>query len=503
MTDEKRLRQLFRGLEEAVAGTAADPGIAPSLRRMARAILETDDISAATRALAETVATSDETDVLPDAQTLVEALRGELDRWSQPQRVQNVLLVESDPAVATAVRDELARLDFEVTWVPGGEGVLDILKRRSFDLLVVDILLNDKDGRDLILEVSLAPETADLFIVALSPALDRISLARSECLALGADAFLTRESAPKEIGREVATLLSRGDPVSHELETSGLFRRARFFDRFVARDRSGHGGSVALVAFDNYREAVDRFGTEQADAGLAVLADRIRELHPGVEAIGRWATRQIVLLIPGQLETEASQVLRDVLGQLANDAVPDEPAGLLAASMSAAVVLAPTGSELDDRMLVAGRVRLGLATEGTRILTEGAPDDTPQSILVVEDDPLAMALVKHRLEHVGLQVVAFMDGDEASAALNGLDYSLAILDINLPGKDGLQLVREIREGGTGHHRPIIILSGMGSDADIVRGLEAGADDYMLKPFSPIELTARVRRLLEATRTPGT
>ena len=108
-------------------------------------------------------------------------------------------------------------------------------------------------------------------------------------------------------------------------------------------------------------------------------------------------------------------------------------------------------------------------------------------------------LVAHKLRHAGFDLVEFEDGDRAAAAIPTLDFDLAVLDVNLPGKDGFQLVKEIRNSDQGRARPILILSGMGSDADIVRGLELGADDYMLKPFSPLELTARVRRLLDGAR----
>lgn len=114
-------------------------------------------------------------------------------------------------------------------------------------------------------------------------------------------------------------------------------------------------------------------------------------------------------------------------------------------------------------------------------------------ILVVEDEKKVAGFIKRGLEEDGYQITVTHDGtDGLKQALEG-DYSLIILDVMLPKKDGLTIVRELREAGK--HIPVLILTAKASTEDVVSGLDAGSDDYLTKPFAFAELTARVRALL--------
>ncbi len=119
-----------------------------------------------------------------------------------------------------------------------------------------------------------------------------------------------------------------------------------------------------------------------------------------------------------------------------------------------------------------------------------------QKICVVEDDENIRNLVKVALEGFGYQVSAYETAEEALEALEEYRPSLAVFDLMLPGMDGLQAVRSIRERSDGLRKlPVLILTAKDKEYDKVRGLDAGADDYVTKPFSVLELAARVRSLL--------
>jgi DNA-binding response OmpR family regulator len=118
-------------------------------------------------------------------------------------------------------------------------------------------------------------------------------------------------------------------------------------------------------------------------------------------------------------------------------------------------------------------------------------------VLLAEDDPLTAALVHHRLTRDGFEVHGFDDGLEAFAAAREGRHDLVILDVKLPGMDGFELLERIRALPDTGSLPVVMLTAMGREEDIVRGLRLGANDYVLKPFSPAELSARIRRLLKA------
>jgi len=114
---------------------------------------------------------------------------------------------------------------------------------------------------------------------------------------------------------------------------------------------------------------------------------------------------------------------------------------------------------------------------------------TPNLVLLVEDDRRLADLTREYLEGHGLAVVHAADGRRGlDEALSGR-YEAVLLDLMLPGKDGLEVCRELRARSD---VPIIVLTARGEEADRVLGLELGADDYLAKPFSPRELLARIR-----------
>ena len=116
-------------------------------------------------------------------------------------------------------------------------------------------------------------------------------------------------------------------------------------------------------------------------------------------------------------------------------------------------------------------------------------------ILVVEDEMKIARLVRDYLEHAGFDVIVTGDGGAALASARGAKPDLVVLDLGLPGLDGLDVTRELRRSS---NVPIVILTARGDEADRIVGLELGADDYVVKPFSPKELVARVRAVLRRT-----
>jgi DNA-binding response OmpR family regulator len=123
------------------------------------------------------------------------------------------------------------------------------------------------------------------------------------------------------------------------------------------------------------------------------------------------------------------------------------------------------------------------------------------NIYVVEDDPDISRLVRHHLEGGGFSVKLYPTGDAVLIDAERNRPSLFILDIMVPGKDGLELCRQIRQTQSLATIPVIFLTARSAEADRVLGLELGADDYIPKPFSPRELVARVKAVLRRFERP--
>ena len=120
-------------------------------------------------------------------------------------------------------------------------------------------------------------------------------------------------------------------------------------------------------------------------------------------------------------------------------------------------------------------------------------------VLVIEDEKEIRDLVRYNLERAGFKVAAFADGDQGLERLFASRPDALVLDLMLPGKNGLEILREVRSEPATRDLPVIVLTARAAEMDKLLGFEHGADDYLTKPFSPRELVARVEALLRRAR----
>ena len=120
--------------------------------------------------------------------------------------------------------------------------------------------------------------------------------------------------------------------------------------------------------------------------------------------------------------------------------------------------------------------------------------NTMQKILIIDDDARLVKNVETYLKDFGYRIDSALTGAEGLRKVQALQPDLVLLDLMMPGLDGLEVCREIRKDNT---VPIIMLTARGEESDVVSGLEVGADDYLTKPFSLRELAARVKAALQA------
>ena len=121
-----------------------------------------------------------------------------------------------------------------------------------------------------------------------------------------------------------------------------------------------------------------------------------------------------------------------------------------------------------------------------------------RTILVVDDEPRIVELARDYLEHAGFRVITASEGKAALDVVRHDRPDLVVLDLGLPGLDGLDVTRELRRDGS---IPIVMVTARDDELDKLLGLELGADDYLTKPFSPRELVARVKAVLRRTDRP--
>jgi len=126
------------------------------------------------------------------------------------------------------------------------------------------------------------------------------------------------------------------------------------------------------------------------------------------------------------------------------------------------------------------------------------PDDSPL-ILVAEDEPPLNEIITYNLEKSGFRTLSTFKGDDVVELIGAHSIDAMIVDWMMPGRSGIEVCQDIRTGSVHKNLPILMLTARGDEADRIHGLDVGVDDYMVKPFSPRELVARLRALLRRTR----
>ena len=131
-------------------------------------------------------------------------------------------------------------------------------------------------------------------------------------------------------------------------------------------------------------------------------------------------------------------------------------------------------------------------------MADGMPSEAARHILVVDDDTRLRRLLQRYLTEHGYHVTTAGDANEAKASLKNFAFDLMVLDVMMPGQNGISLTSELRSAAD---LPILLLTALGESDDRVNGLAAGADDYLVKPFDPRELLLRIATILRRTAPP--
>ena len=414
---------------------------------------------------------------------------------------QRILVIEDDPEIQhilSVILDDQGR---EVVVSGGAADARRELETGDLDLVILDLVLPDADGRTLLAELRAARATAAVPVVVTS--VRATPEIRQECYALGADAFVEKPFDPVELQADIGARLERqaaaeraalSDPVTGLLNRAGL--------EAVCGDLDDEYG-IGVIQLDGFAERSERWGWDKAERIVREVAEALRGTVPEHATVGRLGGADFALLAPGAdlasvslLAEEALKIVRELRpGELGPDETP------LTATIG--VVAADPGDPFEESLDTARqRIFQARAEAGDHVASEGAVPASDSRVLVAEDDEVSATILLHRLEKEGLDVVRFDNGQDAYEEALREPPTLVILDVKMPGLDGFEVLDRLRRDHRFSSIPIIMLTSMGQEADIVRAFRLGADDYVLKPFSPTELSARVRRLLTRGRSPA-
>jgi diguanylate cyclase (GGDEF)-like protein len=415
--------------------------------------------------------------------------------------VQRVLVVEDDPEIAYLLSVVLATEDREVVVATTGEEARRALDVGAVDLVILDLILPDVDGRSLLQQLRDHASTAAVPVVVLTARVGPDT--RQDCYRLGADAFVEKPFDPDELVADVAVRLERvaaAERAAHRDALTSLLNRAGLQARCAEMDA---GYTLAVLEIDAFAERSERWGWDQTERVTRAVARALESATPEGVDLARVGGDDFAFVMPGSDAEAMGRIAGGALAALRGSSFDGVDDGRGALTATVAVVIAERGAPLME-VLDAARQRIfrARAAEGDVVLV-AEPEGSGRKVrvLVAEDDEISATILLHRLEKEGLDVVRFKDGQDAYESALAEVPDLVILDVKMPGMDGFEVLSHLRKNARFSRTPIIMLTSLGQEADVVRGFGLGADDYILKPFSPTELSARVRRLLTRGRSP--
>jgi len=419
------------------------------------------------------------------------------------ERRFGILIIEDDPVASRILQVRLAASNREIFAAETGAQAEEILQREAVDLVLLDLILPDMDGRNLLMKLRARPDMALLPVIVVSVKGSRA--AKTECFALGADEYFEKPVDPEILAAAVAAKLKRCGEIARESRTdplTGLPNRAAFAEAFQRAQslatRSRDQLSLAILDLDRFKSINDTYGHKLGDEVLRRIRPVMDKVLRQTDLLARWGGEEFVVLFPKADARGAARGLEKALESFRRETFQVGEQTVSQVTFSAGVTEVSDEAGVEEAVAEADRL-LYMAKESGRnqVLTDETELPSREiKVLLAEDDDIVASVVKHRLGREGFEVIHFPDGISALKGAVELDVSLAILDVKMPGMDGFELLGKLRKMPSYKTIPIVMLTSMGSEKDIVRGFELGADDYIMKPFSPIELLARIRRLIK-------
>ncbi len=427
---------------------------------------------------------------------------------SASEDVATILVIEDDPEMVRILEAKLAGPNRKILTAGSSAQASDRLKDGRADLILLDLMLPDEDGRNLLARLRGNPKYTATPVIVVSARGG--SQPKAECYALGADEYFEKPFDLDALSAAVATKLLRAGEISREARhdpLTGLLNRAGVsiaFERAQAlAQRAGYPLSLALADLDGLKKINDTCGHALGDEVLGRIAEILTASLRRSDRIARWGGDEFVILFPDGDPAGATRALEKVLRILESESFGDlDPP--LKVGFSAGVTSVGKRSRLDDVVAKADQLLYrAKAAGGRRVLTSRQrPRVLKKRVLLAEADASTYLQVEKKLAQADLEVVWCTDGESAFETALDSDIDLAILDVAVPGLGGLEILERLRRTAAHAETPIIVLTHADSEDEVLEAFDLGADDYVVKPFSPLELRARVCRLLKTAARRG-
>ncbi|CAM3568971.1 MULTISPECIES: response regulator transcription factor [Saccharibacillus] len=423
-----------------------------------------------------------------------------------------VLLLDDDLGLLALLKDVLEERGFTVFATPRFDKAVEWFYEMRPDCAVLDVLLPGQSGFELIGRLRELCDRYMIPIVLMTAKSDDET--RLRAYEEGADDFLTKPMNPEEFVVRIRRLTRRRRRITGQLlldQTTGAYGMP-FLERELTRqigllEPGGEPLALAAVELDGLRRFNERTGYREGDRLLRAFSDAVRRQLRPRDVWARDRSNRFYLLQPGLEAGRSAEFLREILQA--------DRLGPLGFDESAAICgVVDVGADDTQQEALSGALR-ALETSAERFGlpqgqegSAGTPASRQLRLALIDDDPLIRTILERQLqsleEEYPIDIRSFADGEEFLSDpwhAEGSRY-LLVLDRMMPRMNGMEVLARLRSGDYAPVYTVLMLTGVGDERGIAEAIRAGTDDYMTKPFSMVELEARVRRLIGKVAMPS-
>lgn len=436
--------------------------------------------------------------------------QGQLQRTLTPPQGERLLVIDDDDVLRAYLVRRLKLDGYEVDEAADVSSAQRLIRERSYDLISLDLMMHPGSGYELFEFLKEDPNLKLVPLIVLSGRSDVYDKVR--CFYLGADDYVVKPFQYEELAARIYSLLKRTktfEQMAFRDPLTGVYNR-RYFDHQIQVELqrvARYPGTISMVFIDidRFKSINDTYGHPIGDLVLQGLAYLLQANLRATDLIARFGGEEFVVVLPGTSAADAKKTIEGILRLTHQGPVAQNEGQSFHITFSAGVsewrpdlTLSEWIRRADDAMYEAkqnGRNRVMLYTGDAA----GAETDAAarKTVLIADDDNILRSILMAKLKHLPIDFKEAADGEEAYLELLGSPVDLCILDGVMPRLDGYGVLERMRERGTRPpHTKVLVLSGRSRDEDTSRGMQLGANAYMHKPFSMVELELKVKELLE-------
>jgi two-component system cell cycle response regulator len=421
-----------------------------------------------------------------------------------------ILIVDDDEALRTYLVNGLILDGYEVDGVNNIDNAKLKLYEIKYDLIILDLRIHPQSGYDLFYFLKEDPTLKWLPLIVLSAENDLYDKVR--CFQLGADDYVTKPFQYEELAARIFSLLRRTKifaQMAFRDPLTGVSNR-RYFDNQMQLElkrieRYPAPITLAFIDIDRFKNINDTYGHSIGDLVLQAMAHTLQENVRSTDMVARFGGEEFVIIFPNTTALQAETLINAILYKIRHTPITEHEGQAFNITFSAGIAQWKPGIDLQKWMQTADETMYKAKQQGRNrclvydyTLEEFISNVKRQRILIVDDDRMIRAILMSKLAHFPVELMEANDGEEALIILESQVIDLCILDAIMPVMDGFSLLMALRDSNKrlNEDMKVVMLSGRINEADIARGIMLGADDYIAKPFSMIELESIVKKLLQ-------